>query len=476
MNLRFLIRWFFVIPMVLRGLGKLMLSLVGAGGRSGKWIAGLWVRLPHFVQNVLIGTLIAVAIHLGHGLGPVRATEDLAMDWMNRLPVDTRWLNDSKGQGYTLLDMDQASFDAWGEPFHVPRDPLAKLIRYATAGGARAIVVDVDLSRSGTDAAADQALAGLITGYPSQAPDLILLRTTRARAPGETGPLQWRGTFFDDRSLSDAVHFAHPRYVKDRSDLRLRRWHLIERGCLNGQPTALPSVQLLLDVLLRAGREGWREVQGRLAETGPHDCAAAEGGDHGGLDHLNYGDRSIRLDAHGVDQRVIYSYSNSPREGTVSPGLERISAAALLKHLPGASAEPVRGRIVIIGASYDASRDRHETPVGSMPGALVLLNATKSLNQFGQIHGPSTRSVLLTETGLILLMAWFFSRFASWWATLMTGSLIILILVPVSFWWFRYGVWIDLAAPILAMAVHQAFANPAMTRHRGSSGVRNPLN
>jgi len=470
MNLRFLVHWFLVIPVVLRGLGKLGLYLLGASGRTGKWIGRLWLRLPHFVQNVLIGTMIAMTIHLGHGLSPVRATEDLAMDWMNRLQVDTRWLNDSKGLGYTFLDMDQASFDAWGEPFHVPRDQLAKLIRYAADGGARAIVVDVDLSRPGTDVTADQALSELLGSYPSQAPDLILLRTAKAGPRGELAPLQWRDSFFGDQGVSDAVHFGHPRYVKDRSDLRLRRWHLIERGCLNGQPTALPSVQLLLDVLLRAGREGWRDIQGRLAATGPHDCAVVEAGHHGGLDHLNYGDRSVRLDAHGVDQRVIYSYSDAPREGTASPGLERISAAALLKHLPGASPEPVRGRIVVIGASYDASRDRHETPVGSMPGALVLLNASKSLNQFGQIHGPSTRAVLLIEASLILLMAWFFSRFDSWWATLLTGSLIILILVPVSFWWFRYGVWIDLAAPILAMAVHQAFANWEESRSHTDEG------
>lgn len=470
MNLRFLVRWFFVIPIMLRGLGKLVLYLLGASGPTGTWIGGHWVRLPHFVQNVLIGALIAATIHLGHGLSLVRTTEDLAMDWMNRLQVDTRWLNESQGLGYTFLDMDQPSFDAWGEPYHVPRDQLAKLIRYAADGGARAIVVDVDLSRPGTDAAADRALSDLLAGYPSEAPDLILLRTARTGPGAETGPLQWRGTFFNDQRLSDAVYFAHPRYVKDRSDLRLRRWHLIEQGCLNGQPTALPSVQLLLDVLLQAGREGWRDVQARLAATGPHDCAAAEGGHRVGLDPMNYGDRSVRLDAHGVDQRVIYSYSDAPREGTVSPGLERISAAALLKHLPGAAPEPVRGGIVVIGASYDASRDRHETPVGSMPGALVLLNATKSLNQFGQIHGPSTRAVLLTEAGLILLMAWFFTRFDSWWATMLTGSLIILILVPVSFWWFRYGVWIDLAAPILAMAFHQAFANWEESRPHANEG------
>ena len=64
MNSKFLVRWLFIIPVVLRGLGKLVLYLFGIGlgvsGRTGKWIGGLWVRLPHFVQNVLTGSLIVL--------------------------------------------------------------------------------------------------------------------------------------------------------------------------------------------------------------------------------------------------------------------------------------------------------------------------------------------------------------------------------------------------------------------------------
>jgi hypothetical protein len=71
--------------------------------------------------------------------------------------------------------------------------------------------------------------------------------------------------------------------------------------------------------------------------------------------------------------------------------LERVSAGALIRHLPGASADPVRGRVVVIGASFEDSRDLHETPVGTLPGALVMLDAIKSLNQFGPLHGPAAR-------------------------------------------------------------------------------------
>ena len=457
MRSRLLTRWLFVFPLALRGLARLVRSLLGAGGLAGRRIRGLWRGLSQFAQNLFIGVLIAVLIHLGHGSWLVRELEDQAVDWMNRLQVDTAWLNPPGRLGYTLLDMDEATFDAWGEPFHVPRERLAELIRYAAAGGARAIVVDVDLTRPGTDPAADRVLCDLIAGYPVDAPDLILLRTAKAGTADGSRPLRWREIYFDASRLSEAVHFAHSRYVKDRSDLRLRRWRLVERGCLDGRPLALPSAQLLLDVLLQEGRPGWSAVQGQLAASGGDDCSQRRSGEP--VEALDYGPGSVRLDAGGVDQRVIYSYSDAVHIGKAPIGLERIPAGVLVEHLAVASPEPVRERVVVIGASYEDSRDLHETPVGRMPGALVLLNAIKSLNQFGQLHGPATRFVLLIEICSIVLMAWLFSRLDSWWATMLTGSLMALILVPVSFWWFRYGVWVDLAGPILAMQVHQTFAS-----------------
>jgi hypothetical protein len=51
---------------------------------------------------------------------------------------------------------------------------------------------------------------------------------------------------------------------------------------------------------------------------------------------------------------------------------------------------------------------------------------------------------------------------------MITGTLVILALVPLSFWWFRYGVWVNLAAPLLGMQLHQAFANWEASRGHGA--------
>lgn len=46
------------------------------------------------------------------------------------------------------------------------------------------------------------------------------------------------------------------------------------------------------------------------------------------------------------------------------------------------------GRVVGIGASFAESRDRHLTPLGEIPGALVLINAMQSLYRHGELTAP----------------------------------------------------------------------------------------
>jgi len=55
-------------------------------------------------------------------------------------------------------------------------------------------------------------------------------------------------------------------------------------------------------------------------------------------------------------------------------------------------------------------------------------------------------------------MAWAFARFNSMLGTFVSGGLIILVLAPVSFYLFKFGVWVDFAIPIIGMQLHQMVA------------------
>ena len=116
-----------------------------------------WRRVPGFWQNFMAGLLIIGALLSLDGTAIVKNWEDWAVDVMIRLNGTlARMTGERHGRAdleFTFLDMDEHSFrdKSWNEPFHVPRDKLLKLIRFAVKGKASMIVVDVNLGKKGTD-------------------------------------------------------------------------------------------------------------------------------------------------------------------------------------------------------------------------------------------------------------------------------------------------------------------------------------
>lgn len=163
---------------------------------------------------------------------------------------------------------------------------------------------------------------------------------------------------------------------------------------------------------------------------------------------------SVMSVAAGIDQRIIYTMPwRSP-----SPDLIKVSAQTITSSVRPLSSDIASGRVVVIGASYADARDVHRTPIGDMPGALVIANAIKSLALFGQFSLPPTWLQWLLKLLLIVFAALIFLAFRSLLAVGVAGVIIIIVLFPLSFYFFKYGVWIDFALPLFAMLMHRALA------------------
>jgi CHASE2 domain-containing sensor protein len=119
------------------------------------------------------------------------------------------------------------------------------------------------------------------------------------------------------------------------------------------------------------------------------------------------------------------------------------------------SAAALKDNIVVIGGSYSDGRDMHSTPLGSMPGALIIINAIHSLLQHGEIKpSPIWLKLLLTAIAIILVSI-LFMYLSSFWSVIFTGTTIIILLIPLSIWQLGHGVWIDFALPLLGVQLHQ---------------------
>ncbi|MCF6199171.1 MAG: CHASE2 domain-containing protein [Hyphomicrobiaceae bacterium] len=409
----------------------------------------------------MAGLLIIGALLSLDGTAIVKNWEDWAVDVMIRLNSSlARMTGERHGRAdleFTFLDMDEHSFRAksWNEPFHVPRDKLLKLIEFAEKGKASMIVVDVNLGKKGINPDADKALVDYILNYPESAPPLILMRAKQNKAGQPNGDLgAFRATIFAGLNRTN-IHFAQPLFQRDKKDGVVRNWILFNQGCFKGRGLALPSVQLLAYALLKDRREGGTKNIGDLNASmhanRPFGCSP--------------GEKNVRIRRPVVigktvfrqqrlGERLIYSIP-WPKTGPDSRDLKSIPAIFVTDR-GFKDVSDVAGRVTLIGASYGASHDLHLTPLGLMPGTLIILNAIKSLNLFEQISPPPLYIRLAFLLSFITLMSYVFSRFGNLVKFLVVTAIVFIFFVPISFWFFKYGVWFDFGILLLGIKLQHS--------------------
>lgn len=446
----------------------------------------------HVLSNLVVGLGIAIFLWNLHGVRWLHEIEDIGIDWVMRMQWGTQPTRLSLA--FALLDIDEATYRAWGEPFHTPRDRLVDLIDYAVQGGAKLIVVDIDLSQRGHDPAADAKLQDYLARYAAPGrPPLVFSRVFRESLDPRKDPYRSERRSFleaDARiAQSPLIHWGSPLFNLDQ-DRVLRRWRLWEPVCTDGQPGIVPSIQLLAVALRRVdGNDPGatvREVQQTLAPLAPTRCdpvkpgAEAHGG-QGSSRTVEIANLKLHADPDAVAQRILYTLPWRLQPGQAYPLISGdagspIPALFIRSALPigHQAVDPawLKGRVVVIGGSYAESRDRHPTPLGEMPGALVLINAIQSLHQHDELEAPPLSVKLLVEAVLIVVMSLAFAGFNSFLGMVASGAFIILALLPLSFVVFRYGVWLDFAIPLLAVQLHQMVAEFEEAQHRRAATHR----
>jgi len=138
---------------------------------------------------------------------------------------------------------------------------------------------------------------------------------------------------------------------------------------------------------------------------------------------------------------------------TAAPPAVGPAAYALKKFKEAGSNEMLT--IAVIGASYEDSRDAHITPLGVMPGSLVLVNAIDTLQTVGILQSLPTL-VILSITALILVaISAAFALLSALWASVLMLALVALTMGPLSFWFLKHGIWLDIGAPIIGIYLHR---------------------
>jgi len=420
-------------------------------------VVRLWRKLSkfwrHFLTSFVIGLTIVAFLHIVHHTSWVVEAENWAMDSMMAVNQSLPRMTSSKSNvDFAYIDIDENTYREWDEPYHLPRKKLTKLIEFASEGGARAIVLDVDLSKASNE---DDELLSFLKEYKKENPPLFLIKVFYPPSEMTDGDSNMiRPSFLDKTTLGPQIIWVQSSFRRDLYDGVVRYWDLLRFGCADGKPMVVPSVQLMVDAHLFSSTVV-ESLLKKLSLFNPENCSDINKHIERFSGELLYGDRKISLVRDRIGERIIYTM---PWQQTMVPGLVTIPARRISDTTQKLSNDLVKGRVVVIGGSYRDGRDIYNTPLGEMPGALVITNAIKSLHVFGQIKAPKTEIKWLIELGLILMISWAFTRFLSLLGTVVSGAIIVIILVPVSFYFFKFGLWVDFAVPLIGILFHQLIA------------------
>jgi len=377
--------------------------------------------LHPFIRFFLVGSITyGVVYGLAVGTDIIRKNADIALDLMNQLYVDTEQV--SSERKYILIDIDNRTYKEWGMPLHMPRDKLRDILKVVTSTKPMLIVVDIDLAFHGTDQKHDNELAT----YIEQIKDNDRLIFMRAIDSSQSDTLRAKRFYFEDSS-ANLKNWAIPLFEADDEDFKIRSWKLTQDVTLNGAHIEhkAPQVHAYLKV------------------------------------NNDTNNKPVNPDDH---QRIIYSHTYNYDKDSIGKskiGYVRISAGDLL-NADTASSNQFDGSIVIIGASHSLSHDRRRTPVGEMPGAMVILNAIKSMLTYGPMPRFSGGTSFIIFLALLVISGLMYSarstsmpngskprllptgiapEVANLLALTIKMFFINIIFIPISFYILSYGFW-----------------------------------
>lgn len=413
----------------------------------------------HLRQNLLVGLLVVGLVIAFQNTDAVRVSREQSIDWLIGM---NRGIDVAPGNGalpFVFYDIDDKSQQRWGEPLYTPRDKLATLIAAALDKRPAVLIVDVELRKSTSD---DAALLDVLRHHAATpaAPMLILVESFRWNADDThaagSGWWQTRPSFIDDALPPSARRLsASPLFAQD-GDGQYRRWRSWLSACsAQGQPVVVPSVQILALAAL-SGEPALAALDQALGSAKPRSC-----GEEARLaqTRMMIGAKSIALAGDAFTQRILFALPWQLAADETRPQVDFAGGKApLLSILPahavtegGLRTTLAPGHIAVIGASNQDARDVHVTPLGAMPGSLILINAIHSLIQHGQMTTPAAWIQLFAAIVLLTAVSLIASRFPTPLGTLISLAVLIAILVPLSVYFFRYGVWLDFALPVAAV-------------------------
>lgn len=284
----------------------------------------------------------------------------------------------AKARPIVFVDFDNATLARLNDPVLVPPEAVASVMRRLASTPPWAVLVDLDLSYV-QDPDALAALTEGLTALTDEGSTILLARPAIDRGAAT----RYRSTPLDDLAArrSEIIWVSVP--SSGSRDGVVRRFQVTDQARLSGRCITLPSAPLAVMLLDRYGSPARTRVAFARATRGQDTCRREER------------PAALRFPVHELivrptDNLIRYTFewpppAGLPRIGVGAdsrPQIVRVGAGQLLAADGPIDPSRFRGALVVIGRTAGLA-DQRATPVGEMPGAYVLANATRAWLEFG---------------------------------------------------------------------------------------------
>ena len=407
-------------------------------------LATLKRRKRRFYKSLQLGVGVSLLLSIASYMGYLDAIEAKALDFLMLLRGQQR------SPEIVLVQIDDDAFEKLGERQPLPRSYIASLIDIVARGGAKAIGVDVEF-KVASDPVEDGRLLGAIESAAENGNSKVVpVFYVRQLKDDDKGTVFRRSPFFDSR-LAGISGFAN---APVDSDGIIRQVPLILRG---SDGKNLPS--LALAVAARYAGYDAASFDKALNQSAAILLSLPVWSRLDGKARSSNTTLAIKTDE---TWRVNFTGGQGSFAMLPSGPLAQLSAAKV----PLATDNPFHGKIVLIGASFQESRDFYPTPHGLLSGLEIHAN---------MIHTILTRSRIeparqFLAFGLLLLFtlvsSLLITLFSPTLVTILSLAAIPLILIPLSYLAFAYlGLWVDFVTPLLAIRWGALAAEYLESRH-----------
>ena len=388
-------------------------------------------RVTRVIRALLLGVAVSIAVTALSRVGVLSGWETRAVDAFvflrDRMPAPE----------IVLVEVDEESFAALGERQPLPRRYLADLGEFLLRSGARVVAFDI-LFRSRSVPEEDAALITMTRRWGGRDSGRLVFASLATPRKGE-GPPRYDASAPFSPELRGFFGFPN---APVGADGVIRRMTPVLPA---GDGGLLPSFPL---AILAAYAGETPESLARVLKTDAGSAIPLPVRDPQGEIKR---DERISLDLlSGPAWRIDFAGSQGVFTAFPSAALVQVARSGVRPEADN----PFRGKIVLVGATFQESRDFYPTPVGLLAGVEIHANMVHTLLSRRALLPPHW----LLNLSILIAACLSVSLLSLWlrplWVALATLGLVAGFAAVSYEAYTQGGYWLDFVAPVVGMIAY----------------------